>query len=90
MANNSKPEKFKKFITPKKPRTDETLIMAFLAILAFVLIFIFITGHTHGQLDKISSDSKLFVTNKLEKFAKVCVCVATYQLLTVNNRILMH
>lgn len=72
MAHNNKPEKFKKFITPKKPRTDETLIMTFLAIMAFAIIFIFITGHTHVQLDKISSDSKLFVTNKLEKFVKVC------------------
>ena len=66
-------DKVKKFMTPKKPKTDETLLMAFLVIIAFVIIFVFLLSVTHLQLDTISSNSKVFVTNKLEKFNKVKV-----------------
>jgi hypothetical protein len=61
-------KKVRKYIQPSQKSASEGLVATSLIIIIFVTIFIFITGHSHFQLDLMNENSKQFVKNKIGAF----------------------
>ena len=49
---------------PTQSRISEEFITGIITLTVFVLIFLFMAGHSHVQLDLMNENSKIFVKNK--------------------------
>ena len=49
---------------PAPSRLSEEFITGIITLTVFVLIFLFMAGHSHVQLDLMNENSKIFVKNK--------------------------